>query len=74
MVWNVFQINFDSDTFQECDLGQQSILHAVRSHASHRKKPGSESPSEGSKPLNETLMDLQLSDHERRSVRTDEGK
>jgi len=32
-----------------------------------------ESTSEGAKPLNETLIDLQLSDQERRSLKTDEG-
>jgi parkin len=68
----MLQINFYSDTLQECDLGQQSVLHAVKSHPSH-KKSGLESPSVGSKPLNETLMDLQLSDLERHNLRTDEG-
>lgn len=58
---------------QECDLGQQSILHAVRTpHKILNKKediasPIEESTSEttnlndsGSKPMNETLMDLPL--------------
>lgn len=58
--------------FQECDLGQQSVLHAVKSCPS-AKKLSLESPSEGSRPLNETLIDLQLSDHERHNLKTDAG-
>jgi len=58
--------------FQECDLGQQSILHAVQSRPSSSKS-GLESPSEGARPLNETLIDLQLNDQERRSLKTGEG-
>jgi hypothetical protein len=53
-------------------LGQQSVLHAVKSRPSP-KKPGLESSSEGSRPLNETLIDLQLSDHERHNLKTDAG-
>ncbi|XP_069675402.1 E3 ubiquitin-protein ligase parkin [Periplaneta americana] len=63
----------DSIVIEDCDLGQQSILHAVKSRPSP-KKPGVESPSEGSKPLNETLIDLQLSDRERKSLKTDEDR
>lgn len=63
----------DSTVIEECDLGQQSILHAVKARPSP-KKPGIESPSEGSKPLNETLIDLQLSDRERHNLTTDEDR
>jgi parkin len=58
---------------QECDLGQQSVLHAVKSRPSPRKL-GLESPSEGSRPLNETLIDLQLSERERHTLKTDAGE
>lgn len=61
-------------TSQECDLGQQSILHAVRMppHKILNKRKNTASPIEestsetstlndsGSKPMNETLMDLPL--------------
>ncbi|XP_029669497.1 E3 ubiquitin-protein ligase parkin isoform X2 [Formica exsecta] len=64
----------NSTIIEECDLGQQSILHAVRtSHKMLDKKKNTtnlieESISEasdlndsaGSKPMNETLMDLPL--------------
>ncbi|XP_011173203.1 E3 ubiquitin-protein ligase parkin isoform X1 [Solenopsis invicta] len=63
----------NSTIIEECDLGQQSILHAVRTpHKILNKKediasPIEESTSEttnlndsGSKPMNETLMDLPL--------------
>ncbi|KAJ9588135.1 hypothetical protein L9F63_018493 [Diploptera punctata] len=63
----------DSIVIEECDLGQQSILHAVKIRPSP-KKPGLESHNEGSKPLNETLIDLQLSDRERHSLTTDEDR
>jgi parkin len=61
------------DPLQECDLGQQSVLHAVKSRPS-TKSAEVVSTSEGSRPLNETLIDLQLSDHERHSLKTDEGE
>jgi len=66
------QILTECYAVQECDLGQQSVLHAVQS----RPSPGKsrlEAPSEGARPLNETLIDLQLNDQERRSLKTDEG-
>lgn len=60
-------------TSQECDLGQQSILHAVQmphkmlNNRNDIANPIEESASEtanlndsGSKPMNETLMDLPL--------------
>jgi hypothetical protein len=53
-------------------LGQQSVLHAVKSH-SPPKKPLMETPSEGSRPLSEALIDLQLGDHERHNLKTDTG-
>lgn len=58
---------------QECDLGQQSVLHAIRSpHKILNKRRNTTDPIEesisemsdfndsGSKPMNETLMDLPL--------------
>lgn len=63
----------DTTTIAECDLGQRSILHAVKA----RKRPKfpsassslleeeTEDDSQGSKPLCETLKDLTLSsDHD----------
>ncbi|XP_012282421.1 E3 ubiquitin-protein ligase parkin [Orussus abietinus] len=64
----------DSIIIEECDLGQQSILHAIRTPANRRKSgregpyadvieessEGSEFNDSGSKPLNETLTDLSL--------------
>ncbi|XP_033209468.1 E3 ubiquitin-protein ligase parkin isoform X2 [Belonocnema kinseyi] len=62
----------NSTIIEECDLGQQSILHAVRAHHQKMSKLNTsstieESTSEsselndsGSKPLNETLSDLPL--------------
>lgn len=40
---------------QDCDLGEQSILHAVRS------RTNTSSSKRASRPLNEALKDLQLS-------------
>lgn len=57
---------------QECDLGQQSVLHAVRTpHKKFKNHDTSDSIEEctseisdwnnsGSKPMNETLTDLSL--------------
>lgn len=64
---------------QECDLGEQSILHAVRTQRTPQKYkqnstdtiPEEESP--GSKPLCETLLDFELSDDERRQSISVEG-
>jgi len=66
---------------QECDLGQQSILHAVRTpHKMLNKNktttnPIEESVSEtfnlndsGSKPMNETLMDLPLDESDQQNL------
>lgn len=67
---------------QECDLGQQSVLHAVRTpprKISNKRKniasPIEESMSEtaalndsGSKPMNETLMDLSLDESDRQDL------
>ncbi|XP_020289797.1 E3 ubiquitin-protein ligase parkin isoform X2 [Pseudomyrmex gracilis] len=64
---------------QECDLGQQSILHAVRTICKPLKRNNAASPIEestletsdssnnGSKPLNETLMDLPLAESDQNS-------
>ena len=61
------------DCPQECDLGQQSILHAVRAPPQRNRRNNNsantieESESEvsevndsGTKPMNETLTDLSL--------------
>ncbi|KAF4517276.1 hypothetical protein B566_EDAN008610 [Ephemera danica] len=63
----------DSTIIEECDLGDQSILHAVESRhsgsTSHFKKNNLEVPGpEGSKPLCETLVDLQLTQTERQAL------
>lgn len=64
----------DSTIIEECDLGQQSILHAVRTPSKmiNKKKTianlieesiseiSESNESGGSKPMNETLMDLPL--------------
>jgi len=63
----------DLIVIEECDLGQQSVLHAVQSRPSSSKSR-LESPSEGARPLNETLIDLQLNDQERRNLKTDEDR
>uniref|UniRef100_A0A1B6LBH9 E3 ubiquitin-protein ligase parkin n=1 Tax=Graphocephala atropunctata TaxID=36148 RepID=A0A1B6LBH9_9HEMI len=42
----------DSTVIEDCDLGEQSILHAVKSRRNHATR--------ASKPLNEALKDLQL--------------
>lgn len=65
---------------KECDLGQQSILHAVQSRPIQLRKrlystvteeePIEEQPS---KPLCETLVDLQLHNEERSNI-TEESK
>jgi hypothetical protein len=59
---------------QQCDLGQQSVLHVVKSQLSSKRIGRLETLGEGSKPLNETLMDLQLSDVERSDISTVEGE
>nr|CAD7405326.1 unnamed protein product [Timema cristinae] len=46
----------DSTVIEECDLGEQSVLHAVKTRSS---------PTGGSKPLCETLVDLQLTERQR---------
>ncbi|KAJ8683101.1 hypothetical protein QAD02_018893 [Eretmocerus hayati] len=62
----------NSTIIEECDLGQQSILHAVRTPQRMDRKKMASSPiresisesdlddSGGSKPMNETLTDLSL--------------
>ena len=70
--------------FQECDLGQRSILHAIKSRPrptkflkeAHNNSAVLEEESAGeepSKPLCETLVDLQLQDAERVNI-AEEGK
>jgi len=65
---------------QECDLGQQSILHAIRTPKMQDKRRANvslieESTSEtsnlndsGSKPMNETLMDLSLDESDQQNL------
>jgi len=68
-------------TLQECDLGQQSILHAVRTpHKMLNKSKATTNPIEesvsetsnlndsGSKPMNETLMDLSLDESDQQNL------
>jgi hypothetical protein len=68
---------------QDCDLGEQSILHAVRHHITQRLPTSSSktfppnltaSPSEGSSPMCSTLMDLQLNKEEREMLGVSEDK
>ncbi|XP_044727247.1 E3 ubiquitin-protein ligase parkin isoform X1 [Chrysoperla carnea] len=71
----------DSTIIEECDLGEKSILHAVKARPKRNKKQlntpstlGEEVEETGSKPLNETLIDLQLNSEERSHVNTDEER
>ncbi|XP_030242282.1 E3 ubiquitin-protein ligase parkin isoform X1 [Drosophila navojoa] len=69
----------DATTIEQCDLGQQSVLHAIRLRPPVRERKASalmeeeSSPEEPSKPLNETLLDLQLESEERLNI-TDEER
>lgn len=66
---------------QECDLGEQSILHAVKAHPRRRKHDKrdldenviEESTDEGnsSKPFSQTLVDLQLENDDRENISDD---
>ncbi|XP_037819241.1 E3 ubiquitin-protein ligase parkin [Lucilia sericata] len=65
----------DATTIEECDLGQQSILHAIQARPVQQRKRlystvAEEEPSEEqpSKPLCETLVDLQLLSEERSNI------
>lgn len=59
---------------QECDLGQQSILHAVKiRHVEKKQYTGNISDVEGSRPMNETLVDWQLTAKERKDLHNNEG-
>lgn len=60
--------------FQECDLGQKSILHAVKiRHINKQEQTGGGTDMEGSRPMNETLVDWQLSAGEHKHFKTEEG-
>ena len=60
---------------KECDLGQQSILHAVKiRHIEQKQDHLGVNDSEGSRPMNETLVDWQLTAKERKNLKTEEGK
>ncbi|XP_077295237.1 E3 ubiquitin-protein ligase parkin isoform X2 [Arctopsyche grandis] len=52
----------------DCDLGPQTILHAVKLKKNENQSPTVQEDDEGSKPLSETLLDLQLNDEERRNL------
>lgn len=63
---------------QDCDLGQKSILHAVNTrtrlsrsinNASVCTSLAEENVEEPSKPLCETLVDLQLNQEERKNIK-----
>ncbi|XP_034251525.1 E3 ubiquitin-protein ligase parkin-like [Thrips palmi] len=59
----------DCIVIEECDLGQQSILHAVKiRHIDKKQQNGDESDVEGSRPMNETLVDWQLTANERNNL------
>jgi hypothetical protein len=64
--------NIHFNILQECDLGDRSILHAVKRKfpkvTAAAGVPEEPSEEEGSKPLSETLLDLQLSHSERINV------
>ncbi|XP_011703776.1 PREDICTED: E3 ubiquitin-protein ligase parkin isoform X3 [Wasmannia auropunctata] len=76
----------NSTIIEECDLGQQSILHAVRTpHKISNKKKVNASPIEestvetfnlndsaGSKPMNETLVDLSLDESDQQNLSLEE--
>ncbi|GLV38118.1 parkin [Carabus blaptoides fortunei] len=68
----------DTTVIEDCDLGQQSILHAVKSRRICKKIDTSdilfEEDIPGSKPLCETLLDLQLSPLEKQETITEEDK
>ncbi|XP_037934192.1 E3 ubiquitin-protein ligase parkin isoform X2 [Teleopsis dalmanni] len=66
----------DATTIEECDLGQQSVLHAIRLRPQQQRQrmhstvmeEESLSIEEPSKPLCETLVDLQLQSEERVNI------
>ncbi|CAB3369827.1 Hypothetical predicted protein [Cloeon dipterum] len=61
----------DTTIIADCDLGDQSILHAVRSKPiGILSMQSAGSPSEGSMPMCETLVDLQLTLQEREDNKT----
>lgn len=74
----------NSTIIEECDLGQQSVLHAVRTHHKVKKlnkttieesiSENSEYNDSGSKPLNETLSDLPLDESSELESTSEEQK
>lgn len=71
--------------FQECDLGQQSILHAIRTPPQRLNKSRdtstidesselSESNESGGKPMNETLTDLPFDESDTQENSSMEGR
>ncbi|CAD7083227.1 unnamed protein product [Hermetia illucens] len=70
----------DSTIIEECDLGQRSILHAVKARSRQTglaRKPleldlPEEQLEEPSKPLCETLVDLELQNEERENISEEE--
>ncbi|KAJ1530827.1 hypothetical protein ONE63_005674 [Megalurothrips usitatus] len=64
----------DSIVIEECDLGQQSILHAVKIRHVDKQHLRDRTDSEGSRPMNETLVDWQLSAIDRKHLNTEEDR
>lgn len=67
--------------YQECDLGYNSILNAVKLKVLSKreeakpsvKKQTKSSPFSKDKPLCETLLDLQLTEEEKRLLQNSSG-
>lgn len=56
-------------------MGQQSILHAVKiRHVEKSNRSEEVHDSEGSRPMNETLVDWQLTAKERKNLKTEDGR
>ena len=59
----------DDVVIAQCDLGRGSVLHAIQVEAQIRERKESLRPADGDQaglPLNEALLDLQLSEEEKR--------
>lgn len=72
----------DSIVIEECDLGEQSFLHAVKKKPSKKKtdprvsivEEEGNSSTESFKPLSGPLMDLQLSEKENNEIHSKEDR
>ncbi|XP_067002583.2 E3 ubiquitin-protein ligase parkin [Anabrus simplex] len=62
----------DSTIIEDCDLGDQSILHAVKTRPSETRFRPENDHREGSQPFSKTLIDLQLSERERSDINSEE--